>query len=284
MAPANPSDIRRFRFSLRGAWLAVALAVPLAAAAEPAFTRGAANLRAGPGTNYPPVVQLRPGQQLDVVGCTSGYAWCDVVLPDGLRGWVSASLLDYPWDGGSRVPLATYGAMIGVPIIAFALGSYWNDHYRDRPWYREQRWWGNRPPPPPQAGWRPVPPPTIGWQPRPPQPGWRPPPQARPPVQVRPPQRPPGWQQPGRPPPNWQGPNRPPPGFQGPGNQPRPPHVNPRPPRPQGPPGMQGGPRPPGAQGRPGRGPGAGGPPPRPPGGARGTLHQGPRQGPGDRP
>ncbi|WP_225781908.1 SH3 domain-containing protein [Xenophilus sp. Marseille-Q4582] len=141
---------------LRSAWLLAAALVfwPLAAQAEPAFTRSAVNLRAGPSTDYPTVVRLRPGQSLDVVGCTPGYGWCDVVLPDGLRGWVAASLLDYPW-GGSPVPLAQYGAAIGVPIVAFSLGSYWSDHYRDRPWYREPRWWGHRPPPPPVAGWRP---------------------------------------------------------------------------------------------------------------------------------
>jgi len=155
-------------------WLgagAVALALPLAAAAQEAYTRGDANLRAGPSNEYPLVARLAPEQPLQVVGCTDGYAWCDVVLPDGLRGWVRASRLDYAYDGDA-VPLATYGATIGVPIIGFALGSYWSDYYRDRPWYREPRWWGNRPPPPPMPGWRPAAPPALGWAPRPPGPGW----------------------------------------------------------------------------------------------------------------
>ena len=67
---------------------AMALMLPLAATAQQAFTRGPVNLRAGPGANYPLVASLAPGQPLQVMGCTAGYGWCDVVLPDGLRGWL----------------------------------------------------------------------------------------------------------------------------------------------------------------------------------------------------
>lgn len=153
---------------------ALALILPLAAAAQQAFTRGTVNLRAGPSGDYPLVARLGPGQPLDVIGCTSGYGWCDVVLPDGGRGWVWARSLDYAYQE-RRVPLATYGAVIGVPIISFAIGSYWASYYRDRPWYGERRWWGGRPPPP-VAGWRPPPPARPAWQPRPwqPGPGFRP--------------------------------------------------------------------------------------------------------------
>ena len=205
-------------------WIAIgtlALALPIAAAAQQAFARGAVNLRAGPSGDYPLVARLGPGQPFDVLGCTQGYNWCDVVLPDGLRGWVHASRIDYAYED-RRVPLAGYGAMIGVPIIGFTIGNYWGDHYRDRPWYREPRWWHGRPPPPPVAGWRPVPPPRPDWRPHPwhdrdpgyrprpdpgfrPQPGWQPPPGQRPPPDhgVRPPRpdhdvRPP---RPGMPPP-----------------------------------------------------------------------------------
>lgn len=162
---------------------ALAVVLPLAAQAQQAFTRGAVNLRAGPSGDYPLVAQLAPGQPLEVVGCTNGYGWCDVLLPDGGRGWVWSRNLDYAYQE-QRVPLATYGAVIGVPIVGFAIGSYWANYYRDRPWYGDRRWWGNRPPPP-VAGWRPPPPVRPGWQPhpwqpgpgfRPPGPGFRPPP------------------------------------------------------------------------------------------------------------
>lgn len=240
-------------FLRRAALGALVLLLPLAAAPQQAFTRGAVNLRAGPSGDYPLVARLGPGQPVDVVGCTSGYGWCDVVLPDGGRGWVWARNLDYAYQQ-QRVPLATYGAVIGVPIVSFVIGSYWADYYRDRPWYGDRRWWGHRPPPPPIAGWRPPPPVHPGWQPRPwPGPGVRPPhgPGVRPPhgPGVRPPH----------------GPGiRPPvdPGF--------------RPPRPQ--PGFRPGP-PPGVShphpggGRPGGGGGGGGGRPHGGGGGHGHGH-----------
>lgn|GEM_PF-203020 len=157
---------------LRTTAILAALAVPIAALAQQqAFTSDAVNLRAGPGTDYPVVAVLGQGQSLDVMGCTDGYSWCDVALPDGMRGWVSAEWLNYPYQG-SPVPLVTYGAVIGVPLVSFAIGSYWGSYYRDRPWYGEPRWWHGRPPPPPMPGWRPPPPPRPNWSPRPPPPGW----------------------------------------------------------------------------------------------------------------
>ena len=226
-------------------WLgigALALALPLAASAQQAFTRISVNLRAGPSTDYPVVAVLGGGQSIDVMGCTGGYSWCDVVLPDGLRGWLFSQAIDYAYEQ-QRIPLASYGAVIGVPIVTFALGNYWSNHYRDRPWYGERRWWGSRPPPPVQ-GWRPPPPPRPEWRPNP----WRP--------------------VPGGPGPGFR--PRPDPGFRP--DRPRPDvrPDRPRPPqgaefRPQRPnPAMQQGApgRPPPGAGRPDRGPREGGGPP----------------------
>ena len=134
-------------------WVIALLALPLAASAQQAYTRHGLNLRAGPSNNYPVVARLGGGQPLDVVGCTRGYGWCDVALPDGMRGWLYAPGLDYVNDG-NRVPLAGYGAAIGIPIVGFAVGNYWGNYYRDRPWYGERRWWGNAAPPP-AYGWAP---------------------------------------------------------------------------------------------------------------------------------
>lgn len=228
----------------------LALALPIAAAAQEAFARGTVNLRAGPSGDYPLVARLGPGQPFEVLGCTYGYNWCDVVLPDGLRGWVHASRIDYAYEH-RRVPLASYGAVIGVPIVGFTISNYWGDHYRDRPWYRERRWWHGHPPPPPVAGWRPVPAPRPDWRPNPwhdrdpgyrphrdpgvrPYPGWQPQPDQRPQPEhgFRPP-RPDHDVRPPRP-----------------GHDVRPPHSDPgiRPPQHAQPPGMHPMPRPPQAQ------------------------------------
>lgn len=180
-----------FKYAKR--WIAIGaftLALPVAASAQQAFARGAVNLRAGPSANYPLVAQLGPGQPVEVMGCTNGYGWCDVVLPDGLRGWVYAQSLDYAYED-RRVPLATYGALIGVPIVSFVIGSYWSDYYRDRPWYGDRRWWRGGPPPP-AAGWHPPPPARPEWRPQP----FRPGPGFAPQPGYRPQQRPPAVQQP----------------------------------------------------------------------------------------
>ncbi len=138
--------------------------LPAAAQAQPArqaVVNTGANLRAGPGGNYPVVAQLAPGTYLDVAGCTAGYQWCDVVLPGGARGWVYAAGLSYPYQG-RPAPVAQYGAAVGIPLISFAIGNYWGAHYRDRPFYGDRRYWGGHPPPPPRYV-QPRPPPPPHW-------------------------------------------------------------------------------------------------------------------------
>ncbi len=180
--------------------LAVALAaLPLSAQAEMAYAAKEVHLRAGPAVDYPIVITLPAGVVLDVQGCLSDYRWCDVVSgPD--RGWVYAANIVYPYRG-QNVPVLSYGAMLGIGIIAFSLGAYWDSYYVDRPWYPQRPLWIRRPPP------RFVP--DVRRLPPPPPPGYRPPggqypaqPGARPPGQPRPPQpgaRPPGDQHPQQP-------------------------------------------------------------------------------------
>jgi uncharacterized protein YraI len=145
--------------------LAVAcFSMPIAAIAQQqAFTSKYVNLRAGPARDYPLVAQLRPGTPVTVAGCINGYSWCDVSLPDGNRGWVYAQNLNYPYQG-NQVPLITYGSAIGLPIIAFTIGTYWGQNYRGRPWYGQQSHWAHRP-------IRPRPPIAVRPPPRPKPPG-----------------------------------------------------------------------------------------------------------------
>lgn len=125
-----------------------------AAQQSPAVINGPANLRAGPAKDYPLVAQLAPGTPVTVMGCVAGYSWCDVALPN-LRGWVYAGRLNYAYQGG-YVPLLNYGVTIGLPIVTFSIGSYWDNYYRGRPWYSNRgRWAGHAPPPMPRPGVRP---------------------------------------------------------------------------------------------------------------------------------
>jgi uncharacterized protein YraI len=132
----------------------------LAFAQTQAYTNSPVNLYAGPADDYPAVSQLPGGVPVTVMGCVSGYTWCDVELPD-LRGWVYAGNLSYPYQG-SNVPILNYGTVIGLPIVTFSLGAYWGSHYRGRPWYNDQERWAHHPPPPPGRG---GPPPGHGGPP-----------------------------------------------------------------------------------------------------------------------
>jgi uncharacterized protein YraI len=156
---------------------AVTAAFSFTAAAQQAQSTKWINLRAGPAQDYPLVVRMGPGTPLAVQGCTSGYGWCDVVGPGDVRGWVYAGNIAYPYQS-AEVPILTYGAVIGLPIVTFAIGDYWGRYYRGRPFYGNlPRWQNHRPPPfrpigPPP---RPIVRPGIGPRPGGPPPSVRPP-------------------------------------------------------------------------------------------------------------
>ena len=131
------------RKSLAGLFivLGMALAAP-AWSAGYAYVQGAVHLRAGPRIGYPIIMVLGMGSRVYVHGCVSDYSWCDVTA-DGMRGWVSASYLDYPYGGG-YVPVIDYGPALGIGIISFSIISYWGNHYRHRPWYGERHHYRSR--------------------------------------------------------------------------------------------------------------------------------------------
>lgn len=131
---------------------AVSMAIPALAEAANAYVTGTVNLRAGPDISYPLVGRISAGTAIEVQGCTDGWAWCDVVVY-GDRGWVAGNYIEYTYQD-RPVLLPMYGARIGVPIVSFVIGTYWDDYYRNRPFYRErERWYQRRierrPPPPP---------------------------------------------------------------------------------------------------------------------------------------
>ncbi|MCJ8145088.1 SH3 domain-containing protein [Ancylobacter sp. A5.8] len=255
---------------LAGAAL-VAVLGSAAAAQDSGYANANVNLRAGPSTAYPVVTVLEAGTSLDIFGCLDEYTWCDVEWR-GYRGWVSSRYLDFDYRG-RRVAMPDYAPQIGVPIVAFSFGNYWNNYYRGRSWYSTYDRWGPPPPrrypPPGGPGWNGPPPGGPGWNGPPPGgpgwgggpggPGWNGPPpgggnwgnQGRPPQgnwgnNNRPPQG--GWNGGNNPPPqggNWNGGNNRPPQQGGQGG---------RPPQQGGPPPQQGG-----QGGRPPQG----GPPPQ---------------------
>jgi uncharacterized protein YraI len=137
---------------------ALAAAPTMSHAQQQAYVLKQANLRAGPSRDYPVVAVLGAGVSVWVEGCLDDYLWCDVTV-GAERGWMYAGNINYPYQGG-RVPLISYGAVIGIGIIGFSLGDYWDNHYRMRPWYPQREHWMDRPVPrmrPGQDHIRPIP-------------------------------------------------------------------------------------------------------------------------------
>jgi uncharacterized protein YraI len=211
----------------------LSLFLPLAALAADGYVTGNVSLRAGPDVEYPMVATLPAGTPVSIQGCLDGWEWCDVIVGDS-RGWIAGNFLQYQYQS-QRVLVPAYGARIGIPIVTFVIGSYWDSYYRSRPFYRQRSTWYSRPMP-----HRP-----------PPRPINRPPPRPAP----RPPgNRPPPKPQPGN---GHGGPNRPSPGNGG--NRPPPGQDHGKPDQGTRPPGNGGG-RPPG-QGNNGPKPGTRPPP-----------------------
>jgi uncharacterized protein YraI len=133
---------------------AASLLAPAPVRATDAYLTVDVNLRAGPDPGYPLIDQIPAGTEVDVLGCTAGWEWCDVIVY-GDRGWIAGNFLEYEYQD-QPVLLPAYGARIGVPIVTFVIVDYWDHHYRNRPFYRErERWYAHpiapRPPPPPAS-------------------------------------------------------------------------------------------------------------------------------------
>lgn len=94
------------------------------------------NLRAGPSTSYPAVDVVPSGDEVRVFGCLADRAWCDVRY-DGLRGWMSSNYLAF-FESGRRYVGGDAVYRLRAPVISFTFGSYWDDHYRGRGFYRER--------------------------------------------------------------------------------------------------------------------------------------------------
>lgn len=113
-------------------------AIPSAFAAD-GYVTGNVNLRAGPDSSYPRVARLHAGTPVAIEGCVDGWSWCDVAAGSE-RGWVAGNFLQEEYQG-RRVLIPEYGVQIGIPVVSFVFGSYWDDNYRDRSWYGNREHW-----------------------------------------------------------------------------------------------------------------------------------------------
>ena len=111
------------------------------ALAADGYLTGDVNLRAGPDPGYPSVAMLSAGTEVAIQGCVDGWSWCDVAAGDN-RGWVAGNFLQEEYQG-QRVLVPEYGVQIGIPIVSFVFGTYWDDHYRNRSWYGNRAQWSH---------------------------------------------------------------------------------------------------------------------------------------------
>jgi len=150
--------------------LVAMLAAPaLAEAATRGFATANVNMRSGPSTAYPAVVVIPVGAPLTVHGCLSDTPWCDVSFVNG-RGWVAGRYIQTTFRQNRVYVEPRYYRDLGVPVITFEAGRYWDRYYRDREFYRERDRWRR---PPPSGGYWNAPPPSAGWDRPRPRDDWR---------------------------------------------------------------------------------------------------------------
>jgi len=117
----------------------VAATLPLAPAVArtmQGYTVGTTRLYAGPLPDYPTVRYVRRGAMVSVHGCLRDWSWCDVTYRAN-RGWIAGDLLVISYRGRrSRV-----AQDLGIGVIAFSFGAYWDSYYRGRDFYRERPRW-----------------------------------------------------------------------------------------------------------------------------------------------
>ena len=103
----------------------LALVSSHAAAQTAAYTSEPVDLYAGPSGDYPVVSQIGPGVPVTVMGCGSAYSLCDITVP-GVRGWVYAGYLSYPYQGAG-----TAGPTCRIPSAGVRLSSRHGTARRD---------------------------------------------------------------------------------------------------------------------------------------------------------
>lgn len=125
------------RIWLGGAAFAAATFAAGAAFAADAIATTDLNMRAGPGPQYPIVDGIKSNGAVTINGCTESGRWCDVTY-GGTRGWAYAEYLAMDVSG-ERVVLPQAATRVQVPTATYSTQAYWDQNYRDRPFYGERQ-------------------------------------------------------------------------------------------------------------------------------------------------
>ncbi|WP_421871615.1 SH3 domain-containing protein [Pararhizobium sp.] len=119
-----------------GATVAAVL-LPAVAEAAQGFSTANVNMRSGPSTRYPAVTVIPVGTSLEIHGCLADTPWCDVSFYNG-RGWVAGRYVQAQYQQRRVYVEPDYYGSLGIPLVTFELGNYWDRNYRNRDFYRER--------------------------------------------------------------------------------------------------------------------------------------------------
>ncbi|WP_426123484.1 SH3 domain-containing protein [Pararhizobium sp. PWRC1-1] len=128
-------------FSLKSTLLAVAATaaflLPVAAQAAEGYATTNVNMRSGPSTRYPAVTSIRAGTPVQIHGCLADTPWCDVSFYKG-RGWVAGRYIQAEYQRRRIYVEPDYYDNLGIPLITFEIGNYWDRNYRNRDFYPDR--------------------------------------------------------------------------------------------------------------------------------------------------
>ena len=108
-------------------------ATPALARIGHGYTARSTHMFAGPQASYPQVRRLPFHTEVTIYGCLRDWSWCDVSHRTD-RGWVL----------GSDIAIGTQGRLrpmspeLGLAVLPFIIGTYWDTYYRNRPFYSQR--------------------------------------------------------------------------------------------------------------------------------------------------
>ena len=125
------------KYILAAAVVAVVLPLsPALARVMTGYTVRPTEILSGPDGDYPTVRDLGPDSRLTVYGCLNDWSWCDVSYRYD-RGWIAGEDIAVTYQGRRRA-ITPY---IGLGVLSFMFGTYWDNHYRGRPFYSDRPRW-----------------------------------------------------------------------------------------------------------------------------------------------
>jgi len=128
--------MKAVRSALAASLAAAALfVVPSLAQAAQGFIIDQTALKAGPDEQFPTVIDVQAGAEVDVFGCLSGNSWCDVSFARD-RGWVSGQDLEVIFHS-KRVKVVDVTTEV-VPVVSFEVKTYWTQYYSSKPFFRDR--------------------------------------------------------------------------------------------------------------------------------------------------